>query len=87
MSMAYKFIEILFDILTLAIFLRVILSWFNINPYNRFMTLLDQITEPVLGPLRRIIPPMGGLDFTPIIALFLLQIVERLLLSFVRGAM
>lgn len=87
MSMVYRFIQILFDVMTLAIFLRVILSWFNINPYNRFMTLLDQITEPVLGPLRRVIPPMGGLDFTPIIALFLLQIIERLLLSFVAGAM
>ena len=87
MSMIYRFIQVLFDVMTLAIFLRVILSWFNINPFNPLMSLLDQVTEPVLGPLRRIIPPMGGLDFTPIIALFLLQIVERLLLSLVRGAM
>ena len=87
MSMVYNFIKILFDVLTLAIFLRVLLSWFSINPFNPLISLLDQITQPVLGPLRRIIPPIGGLDITPIVALFLLQIIERMLLSLVRGAM
>jgi YggT family protein len=87
MSMVYNFVRILFDILSLAIFVRVLLSWFNINPFNPFIALLDQITEPVLAPLRRFIPPIGGLDITPIVALFLLQILERILLSFIAGAM
>ena len=86
MSMVYNFIRILFDILSLAIFLRVLLSWFNINPFNPLISLLDQITEPILSPLRRFIPSIGGLDITPIVALFLLQILERILLSFIAGA-
>ena len=43
------------------------------------MRFLIRVTEPVLAPLRRYIPPMGGLDFTPMVALILLWIVEQLL--------
>ncbi len=45
------------------------------------MRFLIRITEPVLAPLRRYIPPVGGLDFSPMIALILIQIAERVLLT------
>lgn len=83
MSIVYNFIRILFDLLSLAILLRVILSWFNVNPFHPVVALLDQITEPILGPLRRIIPPIGMIDFTPIVAILLLQVVETILLSLI----
>lgn len=62
---------------TLAVLGRVILSWFPVTP-NSFMatvyTFLYTITEPVLGPIRRVLPPLGsggmGLDLSPIIVLF-----------------
>lgn len=83
MSIVHNFIRILFDLLSLAILLRVILSWFNVNPFHPVVAFLDQITEPVLGPLRRVIPPVGMIDFTPIVAILVLQVVETILLSLV----
>jgi YggT family protein len=76
-----NFINVLFQILTLAIFARVLLSWFPISPENPFVVLLNEITEPILRPLRRIVPSLGMLDITPIVALVLLQLIQRLLLS------
>lgn len=58
--------------LSLAIFLRAILSWFSIDPRSPLITVLDQITEPILEPLRRIVPRLGMIDITPLIAILLL---------------
>jgi YggT family protein len=64
-----------------AIFLRAILSWFQLDPRNPLITVLDQITEPILMPLRRIVPRLGMIDITPMIAIFLLlflsQVIEQ----------
>ena len=77
--------ELLFDIirlvcrgLTLAIVARVILSWFSPRP-NSLTIFLDKITEPILAPLRRIIPRTGMFDFTPLAAIVLLQLIIRFL--------
>jgi YggT family protein len=61
-----------------AIFARVVLSWFPLSPGGvgaSVFSFLFTITEPVLGPLRRVIPPMGGFDLSPIIALVALQLI------------
>ena len=76
-----NFVGILFDVLTVAILFRVILSWFSPNPNNRLAIILVQITEPILGPLRRIIPRAGMLDFSPLVAIIILQLVSYLLRS------
>jgi len=81
MSIVHNFISILFNILSVAILARVVLSWFNVNPFHPVISVLDQITEPILSPLRRVIPPMGMIDITPIVALLLLQFLERILLA------
>lgn len=60
-----------------AIFFRAILSWVNPNPYSPLTRALDQITEPILGPLRRIIPRIGMIDITPMIAIFILIAIQR----------
>jgi YggT family protein len=62
-----------------AIIARSLLPWFRVGPYHPVMQFLIRITEPVLGPLRRHIPPVGGLDFTPMVALILLWAVERVI--------
>ncbi len=67
------------QILTFAILIRVILSWFPIGPNNPFYTIVYQITEPILGPLRRIIPRAGVLDFTPLVAILLLTFLQALI--------
>ena len=76
-----SFIHVLFTVLTMAIFARVLLSWFPIRPDNPLVVVLMEITDPILKPLRRIVPSLGMLDITPIVALFLLQIIEQVLRS------
>lgn len=73
-----------FGLLRLALFVTVICSWFRIDPYSRWVHWAFRLSEPILRPLRTIIPPIGGmLDITPIIAYFLLGILQ----SFLLGAM
>ena len=74
-------------ILTTAIFLRAIFSWFvpqgSDNPIMRFLT---DITEPIIAPLRRVIPPMGMLDLSSMVAMFLLLILGNIVVSTLTAA-
>jgi YggT family protein len=85
MSGVGDFVWLIFQILTFAIFFRVILSWFMMTPSGRsgFMAsvyqVLQQITEPILAPLRRVIPMIGMFDITPIVAIILLQIIGEII--------
>ncbi|GIW05383.1 MAG: hypothetical protein KatS3mg060_0188 [Dehalococcoidia bacterium] len=72
------FLWLLFQILTIAIIIRALLSWFPIDRSNPLVTILDQITEPVLAPLRRIIPTIGMIDITPLVAILLLQLLQSI---------
>ena len=74
---AIRIIQI-YNILIIA---RVFASWIVRNPYNRVYHFLITITEPVLGLIRRILPPLMGLDLSPIIAFFILDLLSRLLAS------
>ena len=65
---------------TLLIIGRVILSWVNPNPNNFLVSLIYRLTEPVLRPVRSILPSMGGLDFSPILVLVGIQVAEGLLI-------
>ncbi len=79
MAFLFGFIRIVCQVLTIAIFLRAILSWFSPTPTNMATVILYRVTEPLLAPLRRIIPRAGMLDFTPLIAIILLQLIYTLL--------
>jgi YggT family protein len=68
-----------FTILKLAIVVRVISSWLPMSPYSGWIRWSYALSEPILAPLRRILPNFGGLDLTPILAYFLLNIIESLL--------
>jgi len=57
------------------------MSWFPIDPYNPLAQLLMQITEPILAPLRQIIPRIGMIDLTPMAAIILLQLLGRAVAS------
>lgn len=77
-DLVVTFVDLLFGILTLAIIARALISWVPIDRYHPIVQLLDQVTEPILAPIRRIVPPLGMMDITPIVALILLQIVQAL---------
>lgn len=68
-----------FRILWIALIVRVISSWLPISPYSGWIRWSYALSEPILAPLRRVVPNLGGLDITPILAFFLLNIVESLL--------
>ena len=76
-----NFVLLFIQVLSYAIIGRVIMSWIDQPGAMRITVILREITEPVLGPLRRIVPNMGGLDFTPIVAMLLLQALESLIVS------
>lgn len=68
-----------FTILKAALVVRVISSWLPISPYSRWVHWSYRLSEPILGPLRRVVPALGGLDLTPIVAYILLNILESAL--------
>ncbi|MBU2512786.1 YggT family protein [bacterium] len=67
------------SILTYAIIIRALLSWIRSNPNNPLVRLLNQVTDPIMKPFERLVPSLGGLDITPIIAIVLIQGVQWLL--------
>ncbi len=77
-----NFVNLLFTILSFAIIARALVSWLPIDRYNPLIRVLDQITEPILAPLRRVVPPLGMMDITPIVALILLQILQAMINNF-----
>jgi YggT family protein len=78
-TLLFSFLRVLLDAFTLAIFLRTILSWIAPASTNTLVYILYKVTEPILAPLRRIIPRIGMLDFSPLVAIILLQLIAFLL--------
>jgi YggT family protein len=68
-----------FTILKIALLVRVISSWLPVSPYSVWVRWSYILSEPILAPMRRIVPSLGGLDITPILAYFLLNLTESLL--------
>ncbi len=65
-------IALVLQLLGYAILIRALLSWFVRDPYNPVVQALDAITEPILRPLRQIMPRVGMFDFTPMVAMIVL---------------
>ena len=81
-------LRIFYEILSFAILLRCILSWLPLNRNNFFVRIVYSLTEPILGPVRRLIDksPLGGgmmIDFSPVIAYFLLYFVYVILIRLI----
>jgi YggT family protein len=67
-------------------FIRILLSWFpNVNWSDPPFSILSQLTDPYLNIFRSFIPPLGGMDFSPIIAIFALQFGSQLLVTLLSG--
>ena len=80
MNFVVTFIDVFFNLLIVAIFIRVLLSWFRIDPDNSLIKIINQLTDPILLPFQKIIPPLGMIDFSPIVALIALEILKELLI-------
>ena len=71
----------LFEIYWWILIIRVLLSWVNPDPFNPIVQFLMRATDPVLEPLRRLIPPLGMFDLSPIVALLLLRALQSFLVK------
>ena len=71
-------VALIFTVFLVAVFIQVILSWINPGGYNPAIGLVNRIAEPVLRPIRRFIPPIGGIDLTPMVAILGLMVAMML---------
>lgn len=78
-------ITLLIELYSLVILARVLMSWVNIDPYSPLARTIFNLTEPVLQPVRNLLPPAAGMDFSPLIVLIALQIVGQMLVSIFGG--
>jgi YggT family protein len=75
------FIALIVRLLYFAIFMRAIVSWFPIDQNNSLIRSLDSLTEPIIEPIRKILPTFGMLDLSPLVAIILLSSIVRVLES------
>jgi len=75
-----QLIQTLSTILVILVIVDVVLSYF-LSPYHPVRSALDRIIDPLLMPIRRVVPPVAGFDFSPIVLILLIQAVEWVLLT------
>lgn len=75
-----RLLDTLFNLYILAVIIRVVLSWVNVDSYHPVVQFLIKITEPVLSRIRKVVPPISGIDLSPMILIFALYILRNLLL-------
>jgi YggT family protein len=80
-NLLISFLNLLIPILELAIFGRIIMSWIDPSGQYSISRIIREITEPIIGPIRKLLPAVGMFDFSPLIALFLLNILQQVVLS------
>jgi YggT family protein len=79
----FQILYSLLSVYSIILLISIILSWVRPDPYGplrEVVRIITLLTEPVLAPVRRLLPPMGGLDFSPIIVFFIIRFLQQLLL-------
>ncbi|MBI2153689.1 MAG: YggT family protein [Candidatus Rokubacteria bacterium] len=75
------FVGLLLGLYTWVIIAAVLITWVNPDPYNPIVQFLRRVTEPVLRPIRRVLARyQGGLDFSPLVAILIIQFIQRVIL-------
>jgi YggT family protein len=78
-------IQLLFDLYIIVLLARVVLSWVQVDPRNPIVNLINQLTEPLLAPIRNLLPQSGGMDFSPMAAFVVVLITEQVVLMLLRS--
>ncbi len=77
-------IQVFFYAYTILLFVRIVISWFPAWQYHHFVRFVSFLTDPYLNIFRRVLPPLGGvLDISPLLAFFILRLIEMILLRLV----
>ena len=77
-------IELILVMFTLLILARVLMSWVQVDPYHPVAQFIYQATEPFLKPVREVLPPAAGFDFSPIVVLIIANVVGNIIISGLR---
>lgn len=75
-----RLLDLVINVFLFSILIQVILSWINPGTYNPAIGVINSLTEPLLGPARRVIPPLGGLDLSPMLVMIGLYLLKMLLI-------
>ena len=78
--MIFSFIRLLLDLLALLVIVDVLLGYV-LDPFHPVKATLDRIVEPFLGPIRRIVPPINMIDFSPLVLIIIIQVVDFILVQ------
>ena len=89
MGLLIQIISALFTLLTILIFARIIFSFVQVSPYHPtwgpILRFVHQATEPLLAPIRNILPPMGGFDFSPMLLLIGANFLQGIIIRTLSG--
>jgi YggT family protein len=85
MDLIVEVIGLVFTLLWIIVLADVIVSWV-LDPFHPIRNFLDSIVQPMLGPIRRILPPVSGIDFSPLVLLIVLDIARRLVVGVLASA-
>jgi YggT family protein len=77
-----RIVVVLCDVMAILIVIRALLSWFPVDRNNVLVGFLETVTDPILVPLRRIIPRLDMIDLTPMVAILLLMLISWLLQAY-----
>lgn len=80
MFLIAEIIHRVIQVLILVVIVQVLLSYF-VSPYDRVRLTIDRFVNPMLNPIRRVLPPIGGFDFSPVVLIILLQVLDMVLRS------
>jgi YggT family protein len=84
MNIIAQLVVFIFRALELLVLVDIIISYF-MSPFNQFRQMLDRIVQPMLNPIRRILPATGMIDLSPLVLLILLQVLEYIVTSLLRS--
>lgn len=73
---AGRVLDIALTLYLWVVIIRVLISWVSPDPYNPIVQFLYRVTDPVLRPIQRYVPPAGGLDFSPIVLIFVIYFLQ-----------
>ena len=82
--MVVHIINVIFQALILLVIVDALLSYF-LATYHPFRRLLDRLVDPMLDPIRRVVPPIQGIDFSPLILIVLLEVISYLLVAIINS--
>ncbi|MGH2383251.1 MAG: YggT family protein [Candidatus Limnocylindria bacterium] len=84
MTVFVNFVQLLAFVLWFLLIARVVLSWTNPGGGGGLVAFVYQATEPILAPIRRVLPPTGGMDWSPLVAMLLLGVILRVVVGAAR---